>query len=177
MSFSVSGTRGLCTLQTAYTSNSLTKMGVAYYFLDIPATAGTASTSYNGIFADASFHAWNAGAALNPRNVDVAYFVAVIATVPGFTPVREEFFFSLLSLLSSFFQPHPLLPPPSPLSPEGLLPNCELPRGRAEGRGRGVDAGAGVGDQWAAAARVCDAGDQVGDYAAACIDPDTGVFW
>ena len=62
-------------------------MGIAYYFLDIPATAGVASQLYAGIFADAAYHAWDGSAALNPRNVDVGYFVGVIATTPTFTPV------------------------------------------------------------------------------------------
>ncbi len=144
MSFSVSGTRGFGTLNTAYTGGGLTKMGVAYFFLDIPAT-GSASTLYNGIFADASYHAWDAGAALNPRNVDVGYFVGVVATVPGFSPVT----YPTASFLAAVQRGVGVV------STQALVSGTDgqLLRGFATPKIRS------------------------GDYAAACIDPDTGVFW
>lgn len=61
-------------------------MGVAYWFLNVPAS-GSATQLYAGIFADASYHAWDGGAALNPNNVDVGYFASMIATAPGYSPV------------------------------------------------------------------------------------------
>ena len=145
MSFSVAGsTRGLCTLNTAYSSGGYTKMGVAYYFLDIPAS-GAATQLYSGIFADAAYHAWDGGAALNPSNVDVAYFVGVVATVPTYSPVT----YPTASFLGALQRGVGVV------STQALVSgtNGQLLRGFATPKIRS------------------------GDYPAAAIDPDTGVFW
>lgn len=144
MSFSVSGTRGLCTLNTAYQSNGYTKMGIAYYFIDIPASAA-ATQAFSGIFADASYHAWDGGAALNPRNVDVGYFVGIVATAPTYSPVT----FPTASFLGA------LQKGVGVVSTQALVSgtNGQLLRGFVTPEIR------------------------TGDYPAAAIDPDTGVFW
>lgn len=144
MSFSVSGTRGLATLNTAYSSGGYTKMGVAYYFLDVPAS-GTATQLYSGIFADAAYHAWDGGAALNPRNVDVGYFVGIIATTPTYSPVT----YPTASFLGALQRGAGVV------STQALTSgtNGQLLRGFATPEIRS------------------------GDYPAAAIDPDTGVFW
>ena len=144
MSFSVAGTRGLCTLNTAYQSNGYTKIGIAYYFLDIPAS-GAATQAYSGIFADAAYHAWDGGAALNPNNVDVAYFVGIVATTPTYTPVP----YPTASFLGALQRGVGVV------STQALVSgtNGQLLRGFATPEIRS------------------------GDYPAAQIDPDTGVFW
>ena len=144
MSFSVSGTRGLCTLSTAYQSNGYTKMGIAYYFLDIP-SGGSATQLFSGIFADASFHAWDGGAALNPRNVEVAFFVGVVATAPTYSPIT----YPTASFLGALQRGIGVV------STQALVSgtNGQLLRGFATPEIRS------------------------GDYPAAAIDPDTGMFW
>ena len=145
MSFSVSGTRGLCTLNTAYSSGGYTKMGIAYFFLDIPSSGSAATQLFSGIFADAAYHAWDGGAALNPRNVDTAYFVGVIATTPTFTPVTSP----PASVLGALQRGTGVV------STQALVSgtNGQLLRGFATPEIRS------------------------GDYPAAAMDPDTGVFW
>ena len=70
----------------------LVKAGLAYYFIDLPLDpAVPAKELYSGIYADAAFHAWGGGAAIDPFDPDAAFFVAMIATVPGYIPVKYPF--------------------------------------------------------------------------------------
>ena len=60
------------------------KVGLAYYFLDIPESgAGKASELSSGVFGGVDFHAWSGAAALDANDLDAAFFVGMLASVPG----------------------------------------------------------------------------------------------